>query len=68
MARSTAVAEGVSPIGGLILDAERKAKKKAGGHASSAPCGCEVTVRWFSANSRSTSFDRCPEHPKPGRS
>lgn len=52
-----------SPIGALILDAESRAKKKASkAHTASALCGCEVTVSWFSEDSRWTKIERCEEH------
>lgn len=53
-----------SPIGGLYLDAQSKAKMKANGHESTAPCGCAVTVTFFSDDSHRTDFSRCIEHPK----
>lgn len=56
----------VAPVGLLILDAEQRAKKKASSvHTSTAPCGCTVTVSWFSEHSRSNDIDRCPEHEYP---
>ena len=54
-----------SPVGSLILDAEKRAKKKSGGHTSVAPCGCQVVVTWFSETSRSNKIERCPEHEFP---
>jgi hypothetical protein len=54
-----------NPVGLLILDAEKRAKKKAGGHTSEAPCGCRVTVSWFSEHSRSNKIERCTEHEYP---
>lgn len=54
-----------TPIGGLIIDSEAKAKKKASGyHESTAPCGCMVATSWFSENSRTTHIERCTEHTK----
>lgn len=54
-------------IGTLILDAEAKAKKKAGRvHTSEAECHCQVTVSWLPGDhSRMVKIERCPEHPKP---
>jgi hypothetical protein len=52
-----------SPVGSLILDAETRSKKKPSKvHTSKADCGCEVTVSWFSEDSRTTKTVRCPEH------
>lgn len=52
-----------SPVGTLILDAEqRSAKKATKTHTSEAPCGCQVTVAWFSEHSRSNAIERCTEH------
>ena len=56
------------PVGLLYLDAVKKAKKKAHGHTSEAPCGCAVTVTYFSEISHSTKFERCAAHPKSERS
>lgn len=53
------------PIGGLLLAAEKHSLKKASRyHEAIAPCGCLVTVHWFSPGSRWARFERCPEHPK----
>lgn len=52
-----------SPIGALILDAESRAKKKASkAHTSTASCGCEVTVTWFTAQSTTNKIEPCAEH------
>lgn len=52
-----------SPVGSLILDAEARAKKKASrSHTSIGACGCEVTVTWFSENSRANKIEPCAEH------
>lgn len=53
----------MNPVGGLIIDAEAKAKKKTSqAHTSTAPCGCQVTVGWFTKSSRLTQIERCHEH------
>lgn len=53
----------MNPIGVLILDAESKAKKKASKmHTSKESCGCDVTVSWFSEDSRTIRIERCHEH------
>ena len=52
------------PIGGLILDATKRAQRKAlGVHTSTAECGCEVRVTFFSKESSTLHMDRCHEHP-----
>jgi hypothetical protein len=52
-----------SPVGELILDAEKRAQKKGTKvHTSEAPCGCQVTVSWFGEASRTTKTERCTEH------
>lgn len=55
-----------SPIGALMLDAERRGKKKSTGtHTSQKDCGCEVEVSWFSENSRRVAFRHCSVHATP---
>lgn len=52
-----------APVGLLILDAEVRSQKKSTKiHTSTAPCGCRVTVSWFSEASRSIKTERCTEH------
>lgn len=52
-----------SPIGSLIVEAEKAAKKKANGHTAVAKgCTCEVTVVWISQSSNRVSISRCVEH------
>lgn len=52
-------------VGALYVDAAKRAAKKAGGqHTSKAACGCEVAVQFFTKNSHTVHFSRCPEHPK----
>lgn len=54
---------GVTPVGGLILDSEQRAAKKASGfHVSEAECGCRVTTSFFSEVSRTNKIERCTEH------
>jgi len=51
-----------SPIGTLMVEAEKKSKGKPNGHTSEAPCGCAVTVSRFGANSKRIDPQRCSEH------
>lgn len=55
-----------SPIGALSVEAEQKAAKKATrSHTAQGPCGCQVTVAWFTATSRSYKFEPCHDHHDP---
>jgi Flp pilus assembly pilin Flp len=63
------VANSTSPIGGLMIEAEGKAKKLARGlgtASAEADCKCQVTVSWFSANSRTVKFEACAKHAMNG--
>lgn len=52
-----------SPIGGLYLEAQRRAKQKASRqHTCEAPCECRVSVSWFTEDSHSVRFEPCHEH------
>lgn len=52
-----------TPIGTLILDSEARSKKKATkAHTSTSSCGCQVSVSWFSEDSRSMKIERCSDH------
>lgn len=51
------------PVGRLIVEAERKARKKPNGHTATAECGCQVTITWFSERSNRAEIDRCADHP-----
>lgn len=57
----------MDPIGELIVEGEVKGKSKARGHTATAPCGCEVTIAYFTATSYSADIQRCAEHPVKGR-
>lgn len=53
-----------SPIGSLIVEAEKHSAKKASkAHTATAPCACQVTVSRFSAHGSTIKIERCSEHP-----
>lgn len=56
-----------SPIGALMVTAEKHSRKKPNGHTETAPCGCQVTVARFGASSQRISPERCSEHPLTGQ-
>lgn len=51
-----------SPIGSLMVEAEKKSKGKASGHTAVATCGCEVAVSRFGSGSQRISPSRCAQH------
>jgi hypothetical protein len=51
-------------IGTLIVEATKRAKAKKNGHTATAPCGCSVTITFFSTHSSTMRIDRCADHPK----
>lgn len=53
-----------SPVGRMAAVAETKARKKASKtHTETAPCGCSVTIAFFSSDSYTYSPKRCHQHP-----
>lgn len=52
-----------SPIGALMIEAEKKAAKKANGHTEqAADCTCEVEVNFLTKVSTRIRTSRCAEH------
>jgi hypothetical protein len=53
-----------SPIGRLIVATSETAKTmKNKTHTKTAPCGCRVTVSWFSEGGSSNKIEPCSAHP-----